>query len=83
LQDAEVKHQLMDAGDNNRLIFVGKFYSLAAVKKYARAIIPVMPEIMKIQKDKYTFFIITGQNLNKIKDKKTLDSYIDYYQNNY
>lgn len=83
LQDADVKHQLMGAGDNNRLIYVGRFYSLAAVKKYARAIIPVMPEIMKIQKDKYTFFIITGQNLNKITDKKTLDSYVDYYQNNY
>jgi thiaminase len=83
LQDQDVKHQLMDAGDNNRLIYVGRFYSLAAVKKYARAIIPLMPEIMKVQKDKYSFFIITKQNLDKITDKKTLDSYIDYYQSNY
>jgi outer membrane protein assembly factor BamD (BamD/ComL family) len=83
LQDQDIKHQLMDAGDNNRLIFVGRFYSLAAVKKYARSIIPLMPEIMKIQKDKYSFFIITKQNLDKITDKKTLDSYIDYYQSNY
>ena len=83
LQDQDVKHQLMDAGDNNRLIYVGRFYSLAAVKKYARSIIPLMPEIMKVQKDKYTFFIITKQNLDRVADKKTLDSYLDYYQNNY
>jgi outer membrane protein assembly factor BamD (BamD/ComL family) len=83
LQDADVKHQLMDAGYNNRLIYIGRFYSLAAVKKYARAIIPIMPEIMKVPKDKYTYFIITGQNLYKVTDKKSLDSYIDYYQNNY
>lgn len=78
-----VTHQLMDIGNNNRLIFVGRFNSLGAVKAYARAIIPIMPEIMKIPKDKYSFFIITKENLDKLADKKTLDSYIEYYQNNY
>lgn len=83
VNDDRVKHQLMQVGDNNRLIFVGRFYSLDAVKAYARAIIPIMPEIMKIPKDKYSFFIITSQNLDKLANKKLLDSYIDYYQNNY
>ena len=73
----------MEVGDNNRLIFVGRFNSMGAVKAYARAIIPVMPEIMKIPKDKYSFFIITKENLDKLAGKKTLDSYIEYYQNNY
>jgi tetratricopeptide (TPR) repeat protein len=82
-ENRDIKHQLMEVGDNNRLIVVGKFYSLADVKTYARAIIPLMGEIMKIPKDKYSFFIITRQNLGKLADKKTLDSYIDYYQNNY
>jgi tetratricopeptide (TPR) repeat protein len=83
LNDPNVKHQLMDVGNDNRLIFVGRFYSLASVKAYARAIIPLMPEIMTIPKDRYTFFIITSQNLDKLTSKKLLDSYIDFYQNNY
>jgi tetratricopeptide (TPR) repeat protein len=83
LTDPNVKHQLMDVGNDNRLIFVGRFYNLASVKAYARAIIPLMPEIMTLPKDKYAFFIITSQNLDKLKNKKLLDSYIDFYQNNY
>jgi len=62
---------------------VGRFYSLDAVKEYARAIAPLMPDIMKVQADKYMFFIITQENLDKLADKKTLDSYIDFYQKNY
>ncbi len=78
-----ITHQLMQVGDNNRLIYVGRFYSLGEVKAYARAIVPLLGEIMKIPKDKYSFFIVTKENLDKLADKKTLDSYFDYYQNNY
>ncbi|GAC1308459.1 MAG: hypothetical protein NVSMB24_22180 [Mucilaginibacter sp.] len=78
-----IKHLLMPVGADNQLIFVGRFTTLSGVKKYAAEIIPLMPEIMKVPKDKYSFFIITQENLNKLADKKTLDSYIDYYQKNY
>jgi len=78
-----ITHQLMQVGDNNRFIYIGRFYSLGEVKAYARAIVPLLGEIMKIPKAKYSFFIITKQNLDKLADKNTLDSYIDYYQNNY
>ncbi|WP_461451138.1 type IX secretion system periplasmic lipoprotein PorW/SprE [Mucilaginibacter sp.] len=78
-----ITHQLMQVGDNNRFIYIGRFYSLNDVKTYARAIVPLLPEIMKIPKEKYTFFIITRANLDKLVDKKTIDSYVDYYQNNY
>ncbi len=78
-----IKHQLMSVGVDNQLIFVGRFLTLSEVKKYAADIIPLMPEIMKVPKDKYSFFIITLENLNKLADKKTLDSYISYYQQNY
>jgi len=83
LAGSAIKHQLMSVGDNNQLIYVGRFYSLGAVKDYARAIIPLMPDIMKVPKDQYSFFIITQENLDKLNNKSTLDSYIDYYQNNY
>jgi len=78
-----IRHQLMGVGDNNQLIYVGRFYSIGAVKDYARAIIPLMPDIMKVPKDQYSFFIITQENLDKLSNKTLLDSYIDYYQNNY
>jgi hypothetical protein len=78
-----VKHQLTAIGDDTQLIYVGLFSSMDAVKAYARAIIPLMPDIMKVPKDKYSFFIITRENLDKLTSKKLLDSYIDYYQKNY
>jgi hypothetical protein len=82
-QSNTIKHQLKNAGPDNQLIYVGRFYSVTAVKDYARAIIPLMPEIMKVPKDKYSFFIITQENLDKLASKKLLDSYIDYYQKTY
>ena len=78
-----IKHDLKPIGADDQLIFVGRFYSLEDVKKYARGIIPLMPDIMKVPKDKYSFFIITKENLDKLADQKTLDSYIDYYQKYY
>jgi len=78
-----IKHDLKPVGNDNQLVFVGRFYSLEDVKNYARSIIPLMPDIMKVPKDKYSFFIITRENLDKLADQKTLDSYIDYYQKYY
>jgi len=82
-QGSSIIHQLIYVGDNNTLIYVGRFYSIADVKAYARAIIPLMPDIMKVPKDEYSFFIITQQNLDKLTSKVRLDSYMDFYQNNY
>lgn len=78
-----IKHQLKAVGDKDQVIYVGLFGSLESVKKYAHDIVPLLPDIMKVPKDKYSFFIITKENLDKLADQKTLDSYIDYYQNNY
>jgi hypothetical protein len=78
-----IKHDLKAVGNDNQLIFVGRFYSLEEVKNYARSVIPLMPDIMKVPKDKYSFFIITRENLDKLANQKTLDSYIDYYQKYY
>ena len=77
------KHQLKDVGNDDQVIYVGRFTSLEDAKDYARQIIPLLPDIMKVPKDKYSFFIITKENLDKLADKTKLDSYIDYYQNNF
>jgi len=81
--NSNITHQLEYVGDTTSLIYIGVFNSLGAVKAYARTIIPLMTDIMKIPKQKYSFFIITKQNLDKLADQKTLNSYLDYYQNNY
>lgn len=81
--NTRIFHLIKTIGDDTQLIYVGRFYSLADVKEYARAIIPLLPDIMKVPKDKYSFFIITKENLDKLASQKTLDSYIDYYQKFY
>ena len=82
-QRSAINHYLKTAGPDNQLIYIGRFFTLGEVKDYARVIIPLLPDIMKVPQDKYSFFIVTKENLDKLADSKTLDSYIDYYQQNY
>ncbi|AMR30223.1 hypothetical protein A0256_01705 [Mucilaginibacter sp. PAMC 26640] len=82
-QRSAINHNLKPVGRDNQLIFVGRFYTLGEVKDYARNIVPLLPDIMKVPKDKYSFFIITKENLDKLANSTTLDSYIAYYQQNY
>jgi tetratricopeptide (TPR) repeat protein len=79
-QGRNIVHRLKNAGSDNQLIYVGRFTNLAAAKTYARDIIQFMPQIMKLPADKYSFFIITQENLNKLAARKLLDDYTDYYQ---
>jgi tetratricopeptide (TPR) repeat protein len=79
-QGKNIVHRLKNAGPDNQLIYVGRFTNLAAAKTYARDIIPLMPQIMKLPADKYSFFIITQENLDKLAARKLLDDYTDYYQ---
>ncbi|SDH77279.1 Tetratricopeptide repeat-containing protein [Mucilaginibacter gossypii] len=80
---SEVIHHVKSVGENNQLIYVGRFYSLADAKDYARTIVPLLPDIMKVPKDKYSIFIITKENLDKLATQSILDSYFDYYQKFY
>lgn len=81
--DAPIKHQLKEVGQSNQLIYTGRFYSVGEVKEYARRIVPLLPEIMKVPAEKYNFFIISRKNLDKLADSKLLDSYFEFYQANY
>ena len=80
--DVPLKHQLKEVGQNS-LIYTGRFYTVAEVKNYARRIVPLLPEIMKVPAEKYNFFIISRKNLDKLADSKLLDSYFEFYQANY
>ncbi len=82
-QGSPIKHQLKPVGADNQLIYVGRFMNRDEAKEYARKIIPLMPQIMKVPVDKYSFFISTQENLDKLADRKLLDAYIEYYQKNF
>ncbi|GAB2695198.1 hypothetical protein GCM10027037_18620 [Mucilaginibacter koreensis] len=82
-QGSAIKHQLKPIGADNQLIFVGRFYHLEDAKEYGRRIIPLMSQIMKVPADKYSFFIITQENLDKLADRKMLDNYAEYYQKSF
>ena len=81
--DAPLRHQLKEIGQSNQLIYSGRFYSIGEVKEYARRIVPLLPEIMKVPAEKYNFFIISRKNLDKLADSKLLNSYFEFYQANY
>ena len=82
-QGSAIKHQLKPVGADNQIIYVGRFNNKEEAKEYARKIVPLMSQIMKVPADKYSFFIITQENLDKLADRKLLDSYIEYYQQNF
>jgi hypothetical protein len=78
-----IQHHLLLIGNDTQLIYVGRFPTLDGAKTYARSIIPALTDIMKVPKEKFSIFIITQENLNKLNNQKLLDSYLDYYQKNY
>lgn len=82
-QGESIKHQLRDAGPQNRLIFVGPFNGREAVQNYANSITPLMGQIMKIPAERYSLFYINEQNLNKITNKDLLDRYVEYFRTTY
>lgn len=82
-QESAIKHELKSIGNEHQLIYIGRFSNIDEVKDYARRIAPLLPDIMKVPKDKFNFFIITQENLNKLADEKMLESYQVFYENNY
>lgn len=83
LPGSPIRHQLKSIADQNQLIFVGPFEGKAAAVTYFSKIGPLMRQIMKIPVGKYDNFIITSDNLEKIKNKETLELYLEYYKKNY
>lgn len=83
LPGVAIKHQLKSLSNQNQLIFVGPLSGKNAAADYFNAINPMMRDIMKIPAGKYSTFLISRQNLEKISDKETLDLYIEFYKKNY
>ncbi|MES2445540.1 MAG: gliding motility protein [Bacteroidota bacterium] len=77
-----LKHQLQEL-DEDQLIYVGDFGSVIDVKGYSEGITPQLSRIMKVPAAKYTGFYISKENFEKIKNRETLNRYIEFFRNNY
>lgn len=77
-----LKHQLQEL-DEDQLIYVGNFDNLIDVKSYTEGITTQLSRIMKVPAAKYTGFYISKENFEKIKNRETLNRYIEFFRNNY
>lgn len=77
-----LKHQLLEL-EEDQLIYVGSFESLEDVKDYATGITPLLPKIMKVPANTYKGFYISKENFDKIKNRETLNRYLEFFKNNY
>lgn len=77
-----LKHQLQEL-DEDQLIFVGNFDNQSDAKNYYDGITPQLTRIMKVPAAKYTGFYITKENFDKIKNRETLNRYIEFFRSNY
>ncbi len=77
-----LKHQLQEL-DDDQLIYVGNFATLNEVKTYYDGITPQLPKIMKVSASTYKGFYISKQNFDKIKNRETLNRYIEFFKNNF
>jgi len=76
-----LRHQLKEL-DQDQLILVGDFGSVADVKQYQQDIKSQLGRIIKIPAANYTTFAISKENLDKITNRDTLERYIRYISNN-
>lgn len=79
---AGLSHQLLEL-DEDQLIYVGNFEALKDVKNYNESINQQLTRIMKIPAQSYKTFYISKENLDKIKNRETLNRYIEFFKINY
>jgi tetratricopeptide (TPR) repeat protein len=77
-----LKHQLYEL-EEDQLIFVGNFKTVEDVKIYSEGITPQLQKIMKVPSGAYKGFYISQENFDKIKNRETLNRYLEFFKNNY
>jgi tetratricopeptide (TPR) repeat protein len=80
--ERDLRHRLVEF-DDDQLIYVGNFSSFDEVKQYADGITPQLKKIMKVPESKYSAFIISKENFEKLKSKALVLQYLDFYKTNY
>lgn len=74
-----LKHQLLDI-ESDQLIYIGNFDNLITVKNYTNEINRQLASIMKVPAGSYQSFFISKENFDKIKDKETLNKYLEFFK---
>ena len=80
--ESDLRHRLVEF-DDDQLIYVGNFSSFDEVKQYADGITPQLKKIMKVPESKYSAFIISKENFEKLKSKALVLQYLDFYKTNF
>ncbi len=75
-----IAHQLREVNNENQLIMVGKFGTLAEVKGYEQRILPLLRDIMKVPAEKYNTFAITKEELDKLHTRAEVTTYMEFYR---
>ncbi|MEJ5994747.1 gliding motility protein [Pedobacter sp. Du54] len=79
---SNLKHQLIDLPED-QVIYIGNFEDVNQVRNYAEEIKPQLPKIMKVPATIYKSFFISKENFDKIKDRATLNRYLEFFKTNY
>lgn len=79
---SNLKHQLTELSEN-QLIYVGNFDSLEEAKEYYEGITSQLPKIMKVPANTYRGFYISKENFDKLKNKETINRYLEFFKNNF
>ncbi len=79
---SNLKHQLADLAEDQP-IYVGNFEDVNQVRAYSEEIKSQLPKIMKVPAAIYTSFFITKENFDKIKDRATINRYLEFFKTNY
>jgi hypothetical protein len=77
-----LKHQLVEL-DENQLIYVGNFDTKEEAKEYYDGVTSQLPKIMKVSPNTYKGFYISKENFDKLKNKETINRYLEFFKNNY
>ena len=77
-----LKHQLIEL-DEDQLIYIGEFSTLQEVKNYSVSMNSLLSKIMKVPSTTYESFYISKENFNKIKNKETINKYLEFFKSNY
>ncbi|TCC93280.1 gliding motility protein [Pedobacter frigiditerrae] len=77
-----LKHQLQELQED-QLIYVGNFNTLSEVKTYSEGITSQLTRIMKVPTSTYKGFYITKENFDKIKNRETLNRYLEFFKVNH
>lgn len=76
---AAYKHALVSLNSGHKLIRVGVFESLEAVRLFEKRIVDLLPEIIKVREKKYSTFVIPKMEFDREQDASSINKYLNKY----